>query len=115
MLPQSHLAVIARNVAWTGPGEVATEPHEVGWAKEAVIFVRLLKPAAWPHGPHPLAVEISPDGMHWAPHGTTIALPKDETEMTVARVTHFGGWLRVAGPMHDGESITVLVSLHLKA
>jgi hypothetical protein len=115
MLPQSHLAIVARNITWTGPGSVATEPYEVGWAKEALVFVRLLKPPAWPHGPHALAVEISADGMHWAPHGTSVDMPRDETETTVARVTHFGGWLRIAGPMHDGESVTLLVSLHLKA
>ena len=27
----------------------------------------------------------------------------------------FGGWLRIAGELAAGESITVLVSIHLKA
>lgn len=114
MLPQSHLAVVARNITWVGPCFAATEPFEAGWAREALIFVRLLKPPAWPKGPHSLEVEVSPDGLHWARHGTRIEMPKDETEMTCISVAGFGGWLRIAGPMHEGESATVLVSIHLK-
>ncbi len=114
MLPASHLAVITRNETWAN-GRVTTEPHECGWAREAIIFVRALKPPYWPSLPARLSVEISPDGMHWSREGTRIVLPVAPGEQTFARVTQFGGWLRLAGEMPDHSHITVLVSLHLKA
>jgi hypothetical protein len=113
MLPQSHLLVLTRNETWSA-GEVATEPTEVGWAREAMIFVRALKPVTLPRG-GTLRVQVSPDGMHWADHGATIALPGAEGAMMAASVGNFGGWLRLAGTLQAGESITVLVSIHLKA
>ena len=115
MLPASHLAVVTRNITWTGPTQVATEPHECGWAREAMIFVRALKAPNWPDGPRRLSVEVSPDGLRWAPHGTTLDMPATEDAMTFASVERFGGWLRLSGRLAEGESITVLVSIHLKA
>jgi hypothetical protein len=115
MLPQNHLAVVTRNITWSGPGEVASEPHECGWAREALIFVRALKPPSWPHGPRRLHVEVSPDGMHWVRHGATIVLPSREGESGCVPVQQFGGWLRIAGTLDAGDTITVLVSIHLKA
>jgi hypothetical protein len=112
MLPNSHLAIVTRNEAWQG--DVATEPYECGWAREAVFFLRALKPPAIPSGTL-LHVEISPDGMHWAPHGATIAVPTGEGAMTAVHVERFGGWLRLAGTLPAGAQITVLASLHLKA
>lgn len=114
MLPQSHLLVLARNLDWRGPGAVATEPNEVGWAREAMIFVRALKPPALPRG-RTLRVEVSPDGIHWADHGARVALPNAADEMTVLPLERFGGWIRLAGELAAGEAITVLVSVHLKA
>jgi hypothetical protein len=114
MVPQSHLVVLTRNETWNGPGAVATEPHEVAWAREAMIFVRALKPVKLQRAT-PLRVQVSPDGFHWADHGATVALPTDEATMTVATVEKFGGWMRVAGALQAGESITVLISIHLKA
>ena len=65
MLPENLTAVVARNETWTG--ESSTEPYEAGWAKEAIVFVRALRD---PKGKLPKArVEISADGMHWAPEG----------------------------------------------
>jgi len=113
MLPQSHLLVLTRNETWSA-GAVATEPTEVGWAREAMIFVRALKPVMLPRG-GAMRVQVSPDGIHWADHGATIALPDAERTVTVANVEKFGGWLRLAGTLQAGESITVLVSIHLKA
>ena len=115
MLPQSHLAVVARNLTWEGPGAFATEPFECGWAREALVFVRLLKPPAWRDGPRRFAVEVSPDGLRWAAHGATVPMPATEAAMTCAPVTQFGGWLRLSGLLAEGESLTVLVSIHLKA
>lgn len=115
MLPQSHLAVVARNVTWEGPGDFATEPFECGWAREAMVFVRALKPPAWREGPVVARVQVGPDGLRWADHGTTVALPATAEEMTVAPVTQFGGWLRLAASLPAGTAVTLLVSIHLKA
>jgi hypothetical protein len=115
MLPQSHLAVVARNVTWDGPALVATEPFECGWAREALVFVRLLKPPTWQGGPRHFEMQVGPDGLRWAAHGATVPMPADEAEMTCASLTRFGGWLRLAGQLAEGERLTALVSIHLKA
>ena len=110
MLRESASAVVARNVVWRG--RAATEPYEAGWASEAVIFVRALKP---PTGPLPEArVEISPDGMRWVAEGTCFPLPAVQDEVTFARVRHFGNWLRIAADLPDGSELVVLATIHLK-
>jgi hypothetical protein len=111
MLRESQTAVVARNERWTGA--VATEPYEAGWAREAVLFVRALKDAEG--SPGTARVEISPDGMRWAPEGTTFPLPTQVDDVTFARVAHFGNWLRITADLPDGAALTVLVTYHLKA
>ena len=111
MVPPNLTAVVARNESWTG--ESATEPYEAGWAREAIAFVRALKP---PRGPLPKArIDISADGIHWAPEGTEFPLPADKDAVTFARVAHFGNFLRVSATVPEGSEIVVLVTLHLKA
>ncbi|MCZ8260403.1 MAG: hypothetical protein O9333_09740 [Beijerinckiaceae bacterium] len=110
MLVQSQAAVIARNETWSGT--VATEPHEAGWAREAIFFVRALRDATGEPGQ--ARVELSPDGMRWVPEGTVLDLPRRADEVTFARVAHFGTWLRLCATLPDGASVVVLVTLHLK-
>ncbi len=111
MLAQSIAAVVCRNERWTGSS--ATEPYECGWAREAIVFVRALATPSLPSGT--LArVQVSPDGMHWADEGTTLALPEADGELCFARVSHFGGWLRLVASLPEGAGITLLVTLHLK-
>ena len=111
MLPENLTAIIARNETWTG--EAATEPYECGWAREAIVFVRALKE---PRGTLPQArIEISADGMHWAPEGSVFDLPSAKDAVTFQRLGHFGNFVRVAASLPEGAEITVLVSLHLKA
>jgi hypothetical protein len=111
MLPENITAIVGRNETWRG--EAASEPYEAGWAREAVLFVRALKD---PVGPSPEArIEISPDGMHWVPEGTTFSLPATKDGIVVARVSHFGNWLRLAARFEDGAEATLLLTLHLKA
>ena len=110
MLRESLTAVIARNETWTGAS--ATEPYEAGWATEAVFFVRALK--AGRGAPTQAHVEISPDGMRWIREGTSLALPTAIDDLAVARVRHFGNWLRLASDLPGDAEATVLVSLHLK-
>jgi len=95
MLPHNVTAVVARNEDWRG--SAATEPYECGWAREAVVFVRALKVAGMPLGVA-ARVQVSPDGMQ-----------------SFVRVAHFGGWLRLTADLPDGATISVLVTLHLKA
>ncbi|MEH6724854.1 MAG: hypothetical protein V7703_01760 [Hyphomicrobiales bacterium] len=111
MLPESHTAIVTRNEHWTG--STASQPYECGWAREAVIFVRALKPSV---GDQPdFSVELSPDGMRWVPEGTRVAMPAMQDEIAVARITNFGNWLRIRADFDNGASSTVLVTLHLKA
>lgn len=111
MLPENITAVVGRNDRWTG--NAASEPHECGWAREAIIFVRALKT---PKGKQPVArVEISPDGMRWLPEGTEAAMPSEKDGIIALRVNHFGNWLRVSADFGNGAESTVLVTIHLKA
>lgn len=111
MLPENLTAIVARNETWTGAS--ASEPYEAGWAKEAIVFVRALKP---PSGSLPQArIEISADGMHWCHEGSRFDLPAAENAVTFQRVAHFGNFLRVAVDLPEGAEITVLVSMHFKA
>jgi len=110
VLRESATVVVARNETWRG--SASTEPFEAGWAIEAVIFVRALKA---PIGAMPeVRVEVSPDGIRWLPEGTRFALPAEEDAMTMARVSHFGNWLRIAADLHADTELTVLVTMHLK-
>jgi hypothetical protein len=111
MLRESIAAIVARNETWTGKS--ATEPYEAAWASEALVFVRALKEAEG--APGRARVEVSPDGMRWVPEGTEFDLPREKDAVTFAKLVHFGTWLRVATDMPDGASLTVLVTLHLKA
>jgi hypothetical protein len=111
MLAQNIAAVVCRNERWTG--SAATEPYECGWAREAILFVRALKPPQLPPGTT-ARVQISPDGMNWADEGTEVPLPDLENQLRFARVAHFGGWLRLAAALPEGAEITLLVTIHLK-
>lgn len=111
MLAPSVAAVVCRNETWRGRAE--TEPYECGWAREALIFVRALKPPRLPAGSG-ARVQISPDGMRWADEGTLLRFPDAEGALSFARVDRFGGWLRLAADLPDGSEITLIVTLHLK-
>lgn len=106
---QVYTAVVERNVTWKGA--FATEPYEAGWAAEALIFIRVLRGSI---PGHTAAVQISPDGIHWADEGTRVPIPKLTDGLTFARVTHFGNWLRLSGELSPGHSCTVMVYFVLK-
>jgi hypothetical protein len=112
MLPESTTAVIVRGETWAGA--FASEPYEAGWAREAVVFVRLLKLDGDPKDAR-VVVEISADGMHWAADGAAAKVPAAVGEVAFAKVTHFGNWLRVTGRLPEGCRCQALVTLHLKA
>ncbi len=66
-------AVVARNDLWEGVA--ASEPYEVAWASEAVIFLRSLDAEGTPEQARAW-VQISPDGLHWVDEGTMLPIPK---------------------------------------
>ena len=109
MRREVYTAVVERNVAWEGA--FATEPYEAGWAAEALIFIRVLSGGV---SKHSAAVQVSPDGIRWLDEGTRIALPDTAAGLTLARVTHFGNWLRLAGELPPGQACTVMVYFVLK-
>src|SRR3712207_2717863 len=112
VMRESASVIVARNETWSGHG--ASEPYEAGWAQEAIVFIRALKPPSLKGTPE-ARVEVSPGGMRWLPEGTRCPLPSAADEPTFARVRHFGSWLRVAADLEPGDEITVLVTLQLKA
>ncbi len=106
---QVYTAVVERNVTWAGA--FATEPYEAGWAGEALIFIRVLSGGV---SQQSAAVQVSPDGIRWLDEGTRIPLPAQRDGLTMARVTHFGNWLRLAGKLPPGQFCTVMVYFVLK-
>jgi hypothetical protein len=111
MVLQSYTAVVER--AEPLVGEFATEPYEAGWAREALIFIRLREETQG--SPVVRArVQISPDGLHWVDEGA--AFPTiEQPGLYFARVTQFGNWLRVAGRVEPaGAAAKALVYICLK-
>lgn len=94
------------------PAEIATHPYECGWADEALFFVESHDLMAGNH--IRLRVQLSPDGIRWQDEGTVL----DFTDSTFARVTHFGGFLRLVGTAVDPNNTimaaTISVRLALK-
>ena len=111
MVHQSYTAVVERNRAWLGSFE--TEPYEAAWAREAIFFVRTLE-AENLSADVEAHLQISPDGMHWCDEGTICSISA-QPGLSFARVTHFGGWLRLAGRIPPHGSIKVIVYIVLKA
>jgi len=110
---ESHTAVVERNTIWQGA--FASEPYECAWAGEAIFFVRCLAVEGLEEYDWASAnVQISPDGMHWCNEGTQMNLPTVPDGVSFGRVSHFGGWLRLAGELRDETALTVLVYLVLK-
>ena len=107
---QSQTTVLERNTEWMGT--FATEPYEAAWATEALFFVRVLS-AEGDVDNTTARVQISPDGMHWCDEGGELTFSVEE-KVTFCRVSHFGGWLRLAGELPAGASAKVIVYLTLK-
>ena len=109
---QSHTAVVERNQRWEG--NFATEPYEAGWSHEAIFFVRILRAEESPIVS--AKVQISPDGIHWCDEGSRLNFVAQHAldKPSFVRVSHYGGWLRLAGTVKDGR-VWALVHLALKA
>ena len=90
-------------------GAIETHPYECGWADEALFFVELHDAA--PGETVSLRVQLSPDGIRWLDEGSEIRTGGS----AFARVSRFGGFLRLAGiaTRADGEPARVTVSVRL--
>jgi len=113
-LRQFYTSVLERRKEFAG--SVETPPFEGGWAGEAIFFVRVeqISEATVVD----LRVQISPDGIHWVDEGSVLNSLSREGDRFV-RVSHFGGWLRLAGNVstRDGSrtpAATLTIHLALK-
>ena len=110
MLRSSHTAVVERNIWWEG--EWSTEPYEAAWATRAVAFVRVLERRNIAVDAT-LRVQISPDGIHWCDEGNVLNVSADQ-DISFARVSQFGGWLRLTGVLAPEQGLKVVVYLALQ-
>ncbi len=107
----AYTAVIARGELWEGA--VCTEPYEAAWAGEAVFFVHVME--ATGSGVVVGRVQISPDGLHWVDEGTQMQFAAQADTVDFARVSNFGGWLRLSVVVPASVAIKVVATLALKA
>ena len=112
MLAESYTAVIARGEDWKDGS--TTEPYEASWAREAIIVLRTLEsgtltPGAKAH------VQISLDGMRWINEGTSLDIPTEVDGISMARLGHFGHYLRLRAEMPADTTGFMLATLSLKA
>lgn len=85
-----------------------TEPYEVGWANEAMFFVRIHEGSAAARMSS--AVQVSTDGINWADEGSTIESAGEGVNFV--RVRQFGGWLRLHNVVRPGAA-PMVVTVHL--
>ena len=112
MIRNAYTAVIARGDLWEA--EVSTEPYEAAWAAEAVFFVRVLEVTCGAGVVAVARVQISPDGIRWVDEGAAMDIAARAESIAFARVTNFGGWLRLAVKVPAGTGIKVVATLALK-
>ena len=112
MIRNAYTAVIARGDLWEA--EVSTEPYEAAWAAEAVFFVRVLEVTCGAGVVAVARVQISPDGIRWVDEGAEMGIAARAESIAFARVTNFGGWLRLAVKVPAGTGIKVVATLALK-
>lgn len=101
MLNQSYTAVIER--AQPLSGEFESEPYEAGWAREALVFLKVREGLS-DGGEIQARIQISPDGIDWVDEGAVLPAVRDG-ELSFAKVTNFGNWLRVAGQVDDQAAV----------
>jgi len=104
MIAQSFTAVVER--AEGIKGTFATEPYEVGWAREAVVFLKVFKLSEG--GRLGARVQISPDGIDWVDE-STVFRPADRPGMYFVKLSNFGSWLRVAGEVQGTGAVADMV------
>ena len=112
MIRNAYTAVIARGELWEA--NVFTEPYEAAWAAEAVFFVHVMECTCGAGALAVARVQISPDGIRWVDEGASMNISARAESVAFARVTNFGGWLRLAVEVPAGTGIKVVATLALK-
>lgn len=112
MLAESYTAVIARGEDWVDGS--TTEPYEASWAREAILMLRTLESGTLTKGAK-AHVQISLDGMRWVDEGTSLDIPTEVDGMSMARLGHFGHYLRLRAEMPENATGFMLATLSLKA
>lgn len=87
---------------------IETHPFECGWADEAIVFVESHDAAA--DAIVTLRVQLSPDGIRWIDEGTVLKV----TDHAMARLTHFGGFLRLVGAIVDTDGAATAATLTVR-
>ena len=113
LMRNAYTAVIARGELWEN--SVQSEPYEVAWAGEAIFFVHVMEVQGSASGAALARVQISPDGMRWVDEGGEMSIPAQRDALSFARVSQFGGWLRLSVTVPPGVGIKVVATLALKA
>ena len=113
LMRNAYTAVIARGDVWEQ--SVQTEPYEAAWAGEAIFFVHVMEVTGGGSGTAVARVQISPDGLRWVDEGTALQIPAQPDTLSFARVSAFGGWLRLSVTVPPGLGIKVIATLALKA
>ncbi len=101
-------AVLQRHTEYTG--DFQTEPYETAWAGEAIFFIRA-EEISGEEVTLRAVVQISPDGIHWVDEGTAFPAITEMGDYFV-RVSHFGGWLRLAAGI-EGSEPRLKLTIHL--
>lgn len=112
MLAESYTAIIARGEDWVDGS--TTEPYEASWAREAIITVRTLESGTLRAGAR-AHVQISLDGMRWIDEGTSLDLATEVDGISIARLDHFGHYLRLRAEIPGDATGFMLATLSLKA
>jgi hypothetical protein len=110
-MAREFTAIIERNVDWAD-GSVS-EPYEVGWAREAILFARVLADDEG-DGACRAHVQLSPDGQHWTDCDDVLDMPATTKRLGMVRLSHFGNWIRLRVAADASATRRVLVTLHLK-
>ena len=112
MLAESYTAIIARGEDWVDGS--TTEPYEASWAREATIMVRTLETGTLTAGAK-AHVQMSLDGINWVDEGTNLDIPTKVNGVSLARLNHFGHYLRLRASMPVNATGFMLATLSLKA
>lgn len=99
---QFYTVVLERMQRYSG--EFQTEPYETAWAGEALFFIRIHEMTG-EKAVLNSRVQVSVDGIEWIDEGTSFP-PIDSEGSYFIRVSHFGGWLRLANEVggKNGEA-----------
>ncbi len=108
---QFHTAILERQKEFKS--DFTSQPYEAGWAGEAIFFIRV-EEVSGEYACLDAAVQISADGVRWVEEGTRFP-PITAAGDYFVKVSHFGGWLSLAGVISgNGAVFRLTVQLVLK-